>query len=61
MNVTIEYRRTVRVREYETLTIGWTEEFDPKRVGYYQGFENVKRSVDSRIDTELRRLRAENE
>lgn len=59
MKYTIEYKRTVRVRQYETLTIGLIEEFDKSRDSAISAYDRLKGWVDYRIDTELERLRKE--
>lgn len=50
---TVEYKRTVRVRQYETLTIGWMEEFDKKESTPFEAFELVKGMVDHLIEENL--------
>ena len=55
----IEYKRTVRVRQYETLTIGWIEEFEKGDQDYTDAYEVVRNMVDYLIDTELDRLSKE--
>ena len=56
MKFTVEYKRTVRVRQYETLTIGWMEEFDKKEYAPFPAFEIVKNLVDYLIDDNLDKL-----
>jgi len=53
----IEYKRTVRIRQYETLTIGWIEEFEKKELTPFDAFEMVKGLVTHLIETELEGLR----
>ena len=57
MKFTVEYKRTVRVRQYETLTIGWMEEFDKDIQEVSAAYETVQTLVDYLIDRELNRLR----
>ena len=59
MKFTVEYKRTVRVREYETLTIGVLHEYDTGETAYSDAYYNVMGIVDTRIDEELERLRKE--
>lgn len=56
MKFTVEYKRTVRVRQYETLTIGWREEFDKGKDHYTGAFEQVKSLVNYLIEEELGEL-----
>ncbi|TKJ36881.1 hypothetical protein CEE36_11380 [candidate division TA06 bacterium B3_TA06] len=56
MKFTVEYKRTVRVRQYETLTIGWMEEFDRDLQEVSAAYETVQTLVDYLIDRELGRL-----
>jgi len=53
---TVEYKRTVRVRQYETLTIGWMEEFEKEYRDPRVAFEAVKVMVDYLIDENLDEL-----
>lgn len=46
MVYTIEYKRTVRVRPYETVTIGFMEEFNPAAKDYREAYAGVKAQVD---------------
>ena len=56
MKYTIEYKRTVRVRQYETLTIGWMEEFDKERQDTTDAYETVRNLVNYLIDREFKEL-----
>ena len=56
MKFTVEYKRTVRVRQYETLTIGWMEEYDKKEYSPFAAFEIVKGLVDYLIEDNLEKL-----
>ena len=58
MKFNIEYKRTVRIRPYETISIGILEEFDKGRTSPFDAFESVKNQVDYLIETECERLRA---
>lgn len=53
---TVEYKRTVRVRQYETLTIGWMEEFDTDETSMMDAFEEIKGMVNYHIHEELGEL-----
>ena len=46
MVYTIEYKRTVRVKPYETVTIGFLEEFEHGNASYDCNFQGVKSQVD---------------
>lgn len=56
---TIEYRRTVRVRPYETLTIGVSEEFSTDEMPYIYAFNQVREMVRGWIKKDLERIREE--
>jgi len=58
MKFNIEYKRTVRIRPYETMSIGILEEFDKGKTSPFDAFEAVKNQVDYLIDQECERLRA---
>ena len=58
MKFTVEFKRTVRVRQYETLTIGWSEEFEKESQDITAAYETVRNLVNYLIDTELERLQA---
>ena len=59
MKFSIEYKRTVRVQKYETLTIGIVNEFDDSSIGYNKAYMQTRDQVDYHIETELERLRKE--
>ncbi|GAH70783.1 unnamed protein product [marine sediment metagenome] len=46
MVYTIEYKRTVRPRPYETVTIGLLEEFDEAHHKQLMHYQSVKAQVD---------------
>jgi hypothetical protein len=46
MTYSIEYRRTVRPRPYETVTIGLLEEFQGAQRDYEKHFQGLKAQVD---------------
>jgi len=46
MVYTIEYKRTVRPRPYETVTIGLLEEFDVAVREYEKHYQGLKAQVD---------------
>lgn len=54
---TIEYKRTVRVREYETLTIGLHEDFDKSEMSRENAFQMVKYEVEEWISETLQDLK----
>ena len=56
---TIEYKRTVRVRQYETLTIGMTSEFQYEDMTPDGAKELVKKQVDVWIINDLDEMRKE--
>ena len=58
MKFNVEYKRTVRIRPYETMSIGILEEFDKGKTSPFDAFEAVKNQVDYLIDLECKRLRA---
>lgn len=57
MKYTVMYERTVRVREYETLKIGFWREFDDDITSYEGAYNFCKRYVDHKIKTALKDLR----
>lgn len=61
MKFTVEYKRTVRVRQYETLTIGWIEEFDKDEATPFEAFEIVKGLVNHMIEENLDELRKQDD
>jgi len=46
MVYTIEYKRTVRVKPYETVTIGLLEEFNAAIFDYREKYLGIKAQVD---------------
>lgn len=56
MKFRVEYKRTVRVRQYETLTIGWMEEYDKGDISDHMAFAGVRSIVEYHIERELERL-----
>ena len=46
MVYTIEYKRTVRVKPYETVTIGLLEGFNAASVDYREKYLGIKSQVD---------------
>ena len=59
MTYTLEYRRTVRPRPYETVTIGLMEEFDTDIIGYDRNYEGVKAQVDKWCEEALEEFGAD--
>jgi len=55
----IEYKRTVRVQKYETLTIGMINEFDTDDITMDAAGELVKNYVNAWIMHDLKILRDE--
>jgi len=53
----IEYKRTVRIAPYESLSIGILEEFDKEKTSSFDAFAAVRDQVDYLIDMECERLR----
>ena len=45
------------MREYETLTIGLSQEFDDQVEAFSDAWKSVKNEVNYNIDTELEELR----
>ena len=54
----VEYRRTVQVVQYESLSISILEEFDKGEISHSDAFDSVRNQVDYWIETECERLRA---
>lgn len=54
----VEYRRTVQVIQYESLSISIIEEFNKEDISHRDAFDSVKNQVDFWIETERERLRA---
>lgn len=50
MVFTIEYKRTIRVRPYETVTIGLLEEFDALPTQQDSCYQSIKVQVDYWVD-----------
>ena len=50
MVYTIEYKRTVRTRPYETVTIGLREDFEGARLNYEKVYLGLKSQVDKWIE-----------
>jgi len=46
MTYTLEYRRTVRPRPYETVTIGLLEAFEGAQRDYEAKYQGIKAQVD---------------
>jgi len=57
LKFSIEYRRTVQVVPYESLSIGILEEFSKEEISHRDAFDSVKNQVDFWIETECDRLR----
>jgi len=57
LKFSVEYRRTVQVAPYESLSIGILEEFDKKEISHLEAFESVKNQVDYWIETKRKQLR----
>jgi len=53
MVYTIEYKRIVRVRPYETVTIGIMEEFEGANGDYGSNYQGLKAWIDMKIDEAL--------
>jgi len=53
MVYTIEYKRTVRPRPYETVTIGILEEFESGLKRYEDAYAGIKAWVDMKCDEAL--------
>lgn len=58
LKFSIEYRRTVQVAPYESLSISILEEFNKEEISHRDAFDSVKNQVDFWIETECERLRA---
>ncbi len=54
----VEYRRTVQVAPYESLSISITEEFNKEEISHRDAFDSVRNQVDYWVETECKRLRA---
>jgi hypothetical protein len=50
MTYTIEYKRTIRLRPYETVSIGLLEEFDGAVTNYEMNYHGIKAQVDKWCD-----------
>lgn len=50
MVFTVEYKRTIRVRPYETVTIGGLEEFRGNLIIYDGCYRGLKEQVDKWIE-----------
>lgn len=57
LKFSVEYRRTVQVAPYESLSIGILEEFDKDEISHLDAFESVKNQVDYWIETKREQLR----
>ena len=53
MVYTIEYKRTARVRPYETVTISLMEEFDVGLINYEKHYQGIKAQVDKWVEEAL--------
>lgn len=58
LKFSVEYRRTVQVAPYESLSIGIIEEFNKEETSHREAFDSVRNQVDYWVETECERLRA---
>ena len=56
LKFSVEYRRTVQVAPYESLSISIIEEFNKEETSQREAFDSVRNQVDYWIDTERERL-----
>lgn len=59
MKFSIEYRRTVRVQKYETLTIGMINEFDTDDISFVNALTHTRAYINEWIMHDLEVLRKE--